>query len=187
MSCTTLQTATTARQFLEKPCNSLPDAAHRPFAKALRRCWARHRRVRTATAALASAGILLLAMVVTGCARPVEQLCPVSGKVTFQDKPVSAGVVRFSNAKAAIDTTAEIQSDGSYSIQRARGAGLPAGDYSVAVMPSRTDAPVGSMVPISESQCAEIPSKYRKAATSGLTLSVKPGSNTFDIDMRPQP
>ena len=33
--------------------------------------------------------------------------------------------------------------------------------------------------------CHDIPEKYRSPSTSGLTLTIKPGNNPFDVDMQP--
>ena len=110
---------------------------------------------------------------------------PVSGKVTFQGKPVSAGTIRFSNPQAAIDMTADLRPDGTYEVITDRGAGLPEGTYQVAIMPPRIDIPVGIGRLPKAPECRDIPTKYRQPSTSGLTLTVKPDVKSFDVDMKP--
>lgn len=130
----------------------------------------------------------MLGLALSGCHRSGESLQPVSGRVTFQAKPVVAGVVRFSSSQMGIDMTAEIRPDGSYEIVRAHGPGLPEGTYQVAIMPLRVGRSKGSGVenlPKRPNQHPDIPEKYRDPSTSGLTLTVNPGSNRLDIDMQP--
>jgi hypothetical protein len=46
--------------------------------------------------------------------------------------------------------------------------------------------PIPSTMPsAAEKNPPNIPQKYQDPATSGLTLTVKPASNTFDVDMQP--
>lgn len=123
-----------------------------------------------------------------GCGRsgrPGEQPQPVTGSVTFQGKAVAAGLIRFSNPQTGIDMMAALHPDGAYEVVMARGAGLPTGTYRVAVMPPMPERPVGMAQVPKPSACPDIPTKYRDPLTSGLTLTVKPGSNVFDVDMRP--
>jgi hypothetical protein len=128
--------------------------------------------------------VLSLALCLSGCGDKGPKLAPVSGHVTFQGKPVAAGMVRFSNPPAGIDILATLQADGAYSVHMAKGNGLPEGTYAVAVVPPRVNSPVGTMTPPPLPEYPDIPEKYRQPSTSGLTLTVKPGGNPFDIDMQ---
>lgn len=126
-------------------------------------------------------GIPLLA----GCGQTHETLYPVSGKVTFQGKPVSAGIIRFSNKKVGIDITAPLCADGGYEMIMARGSGLPTGAYQVSVLPPRFDLPIGAKPPFPKTpKCLDIPEQYRLPLTSGLTMTVKSEINRFDVDMQ---
>lgn len=111
---------------------------------------------------------------------------PVSGSVTFQGRPVSAGIVRLKNSTLGMDITAVLQRDGAFEIMTAKGVGLPEGEYQIAIMPPTVQVPIG---PAPKSfclpKCPDIPPKYRQPSTSGLTLTVKPGENRLKIDMRP--
>lgn len=118
-----------------------------------------------------------------GCGRNAPAIYSISGKVTFQGKPVEAGMIRFSNPALGVDIMAHLQSGGCYSVKTAKGDGLPEGTYRVAIEPPRIDAPVGAMVPPQQPECLDIPTKYRNISTSGLTLTVQPRSNAFDVDM----
>lgn len=130
--------------------------------------------------------VVLTAVVFGGCGGSGENLQPVSGKVTFQGNAVAAGTMRFSNPQTGIDMTADLRPDGTYEAMRAHGAGLPEGTYQVAVMPPRLSPVVGPMKVLPKPpDCRDIPAKYRQPSTSGLTLTVKSGTNRFDVDMQP--
>jgi hypothetical protein len=132
--------------------------------------------------------MVVLGMALSGCHKSGETLQPVFGKVTFQGKPIAAGVVRFTNPQIGIDMTAELHPDGTYEVVRAHGPGLPTGTYQVAIMPPRLGRSKASAVediPKPPKQYPEIPEKYRDPSTSKLTLTVQPGKNSFDIEMRP--
>ena len=134
--------------------------------------------------ALAVLGFLLL-----GCNEAREKLYPVSGKVTFQGKPVLAGMIRFSYPQAGIDMTANLR-DGAYEVVMAHGAGLPEGTYLVAILPPRWEIPMpppGKPVgpPPTPPVYPDIPAKYHLPSSSGLTLTVVPRANVFDVDMQP--
>jgi hypothetical protein len=127
--------------------------------------------------------LLLFALGFSGC-NAAKNIHPVVGRVSYQSKPVAEGMVRFSNPQAGIDVLAKLQPDGAYSVRMANGNGLPEGTYAVAVVPPHVDSPVGAMTPTPQPQCPDIPQKYQGPSTSGLTLTVKPGDNSFDIDMQ---
>jgi hypothetical protein len=105
--------------------------------------------------------------------------------VTFQGKPVAAGMVRFSNPSAGIDILAKLTDDGLYKVCMGKSIGLPEGNYAIAIVPPRVNTPVGAPARVTQPKYPDIPAKYRNPATSGLTLTVKSDSVQFDIDMRP--
>jgi len=134
---------------------------------------------------LIAAALAAFVFGLSGCGGAREKLWPVSGKVTFRGKPVAAGTIRFSNPQSGIDMTARLNSDGVYEVVMARGVGLPEGTYQVAIMPPRVDIPVGSTAkPPKPPACLDIPERYRLLSTSGLTRTVKPHHNRFDVDMK---
>ncbi len=128
----------------------------------------------------AIAGLLLI-----GCGPSRAKLYPVSGRVTFQGKPVAAGMIRFSDPQAGIDMLARIGGDGGYDVVMDRGRGLPAGSYQVAVMPPLAPVQIGPIKSHQPRQFLDIPAKYRRPSSSGLTFTVQPGLGNFDVDMQP--
>lgn len=128
-----------------------------------------------------------MVFVLSGCGDNQEQLCPVKGRVTFQGKPVSTGMIRFGATQTPVDMLANLGPDGTYKVVRAHGPGLPEGTYRVAITPPTANRPIGDFrakQPATQSE--DIPRKYQSFSTSGLNLVVKPGNNTFDVDMQRQ-
>ena len=130
-------------------------------------------------------GMLFLGLSLHGCSSE-EIRGRIVGKVTFQSKPISEGLVVFNNTEKGIYMTAKLKEDGSYQVLTAKGAGLPLLTYQAAVCPPLIDAPPGKFSsPPKVSQFPNIPRKYRDPKTAGLTLQVHEGENRFDIDMTP--
>jgi hypothetical protein len=131
------------------------------------------------------AAVASFACGLSGCGSSGKPLYAVSGRVSFQGKPVTAGIIRFSNPEAAIDMTTEIHADGAYEVVMGRGAGLPQGIYGIAILPPMVDRPIGSAQPATAPVCLDIPARYRQPSTSGFTLTVQARHNVLDLDMQP--
>lgn len=138
-------------------------------------------------------GLAAVALLLWGCGRSGPVHWPVNGKVTFQGKPVAVGSVRFSNPQMGVDIVAELDADGKYAIITGKNIGLPEGTYHVAVMPkidvsnlkiTKSGLVVPSSMPSAQEMSRNIPKQYHEPATSGLTMTVKPEANAFDIDMK---
>ena len=98
----------------------------------------------------------------------------VSGTVMLNGSPLTSGQVIFFTAETGSSGMAQVDESGHYEI---RDLAAP-GEYTVTVT-GQEPMPDGPPVPPSK-----IPAKYESASTSGLTLSLKPGANTFDIDLK---
>ncbi len=120
----------------------------------------------------------------SGCKEP-EKLGRIGGKVTFQGKPVTEGLVLFSCIDKGVNMTAQLKKDGSYEIIMAKGAGLPLGEYRVCVSPPVPFYQIGEKPPARPKQYPNIPAKYRNNQTAALTTTVIDGDNRFDIEMKP--
>jgi hypothetical protein len=123
-----------------------------------------------------------------GCGGPFSG--SVSGKVTYNGKPLPGGYVTFVHADGRTKQV-QIQTDGSYSIPDA-----PGGDVKVAV---KTVPPIPAMPRNPFSQPGEksepiypagpyvpIPVKYADEKNSGLSTKINRGGNTYDIDLQPE-
>ncbi|WP_435018891.1 hypothetical protein TA3x_000880 [Tundrisphaera sp. TA3] len=118
------------------------------------------------------------------CGSSGPEMARVSGKVTYKGNPVPKGTVTFLPASPeGRNATAEIQPDGSYTLQtQDPGDGAMLGDYAVTVYSH--DEPVLDYVPTKPVPKKILtPQKYEKPDTSGLKAKVVSGSNTFDFEL----
>ena len=129
--------------------------------------------------------LAVLGLGLTGCG-PEEVLGRVEGKVTFQGEPVPEGIIVFDNDQTGVHITADLDADGEFIVDMAKGWGLPPGDYKVSITPPLLNLPIGVMAtPDKIPKFPNIPEKYRRSETSGLTLSVTADGKRFDVDMTP--
>lgn len=122
--------------------------------------------------------VLSAVVLLAGCADEGEQRTGmVSGKVTLDDAPVSAGTLLFM-ADDGHGDSAELGAGGTYSLQ------LRPGNYKVSVSPPpMLDPMAGPEGEGGDAEADAIPRKYHDFGTSGLTSEVKEGDSTFDISL----
>jgi hypothetical protein len=109
--------------------------------------------------------IVILSCLVLGCGGPKPTLVPVTGKVTKDGQPVTAGSIYLHAASAGAyekdSPSSLLQVDGSFAIKTFPfGDGVPPGDYKVTFSPelaSRLKLP-----------------KHGKASETPLTVTVPP-------------
>ena len=116
---------------------------------------------------------------------PRTDLAPVSGKVTFQGKPLAdAKVVFVPTGKDEPDRPAAVtDAEGAFELICDDQAGAPPGNYQVVIMAFKpaTDADDSESKPPSL-----IPVKYNTPKTSGLTAVVKDqDENVIDFTLTP--
>jgi hypothetical protein len=108
----------------------------------------------------------------------------VSGKVTYQGKPVTGGTITFHDSHNGVASDA-IQPDGSYSVNR-----VAAGQVRITVVPP-LDIPFRPMQeaggrptsPGSTPRPVPLPPKYADPAQSGLTCEVQAGNQEHDVNL----
>ena len=130
---------------------------------------------------------LLLVPLAAGCGGG-KAGATVSGKVTYQGRALSSGIVTFLPASGPAHHT-EIKSDGSY-----RMANVPAGPVKIGVQTksgqgdssSKASASpeVGQKMPDTREKESLIPVQYTDPNNSQLTYTVKKGKQQFDIDLK---
>ena len=140
--------------------------------------WAGHGRSARFAVAMA---IAILSQQANGCRR--SDIVPVSGRVTFEGRPVPQAVVRFlhdSRLMAAGGTDA----DGRYRLTtRQPGDGAYLGRYKVMIAPW-VAAPGDSSEAPAEPVRPDIPEVLHNAATSQLAVEVTAeGPNQFDFEL----
>lgn len=138
--------------------------------------------------------VILAAIALTwaGCGSSGPKYWPISGRVTFQGKPVTKASIRLTNVKTGIDVLATLNADGTYEILSGKKTGLPEATYQVSIVPDvdisnfkQTETGLLVAVGPPPPPPQNIPTRYQEPNTSGLTLTVKPESNAFDVDMQP--
>ena len=138
-----------------------------------------------------SISLFLLFSVMVGCHSNTAE---VSGKVTYQNKPVNTGMIMFLIKGHSKPFYATIEKGGTYSIK-----GIPIGDAIVTVSSSNPHAHnrnkerkalLGKALPRKVQQTSQaidnwfpIPEKYNDVNASGLTVTIETGVNTFDIPL----
>jgi hypothetical protein len=117
----------------------------------------------------------------------------VSGKVTYEGRPVMKGTVSFvATDPGRRNATGHLDPNGNYTLQtEERGDGAEVGNYEVTIY-SHDDPTMNiggqeiipqyiPKTPIKAKRL--IPEKYENPKTSGLRQTVKSGSNTFDFPL----
>lgn len=122
------------------------------------------------------------AALTSGCGAKTGEL---TGRVTFHDKQLQQGTVLAASSGGSVHSGV-IQSDGSYTIP-----GIPVGPAKIAVnCPDPREVKViprkkEDNVPTADiSTWIAIPEKYADPEKSGLSIDIKPGTNTFPIDLK---
>jgi len=138
--------------------------------------------------------LLLLAItalpILASCGSSNSELTPVTGKVEYKGKALTAATVRFIPMGQTTGFGGEGRTDaeGKYTITYARGgSGLPPGQYKVVV--SKRLNPDGSEPPADEepieSQAREtLPAQYSSEDSTQITKTVPPDGGTIDIELK---
>ena len=126
---------------------------------------------------------LLLAPLIVGCgggSGPARY--KVTGKVTYQGQPVEKGQITFEDPTAGQVNESQLGSGGNYTTE------LPAGDFRVSVSPpliatkGTGDSPPDN---IPDPAVKNIPKKYWRQESSGLSAPIAKDKRTFDFDLKP--
>jgi hypothetical protein len=114
-----------------------------------------------------------------GCGKGGKPTGRVSGQVLYAGKPVTEGEVNFFSKERGVGAVAKIDSSGNYALPDP----IETGEYKVYVtppLPKTVDPKKGEAKKVS----SPIPRKYRDAATSDLTYTVKEGPNDYKIELK---
>lgn len=133
---------------------------------------------------------IIAALALVGCQADEPPWGKVAGVVLQQGKPVEPAVVLFSNREIGVEMTAETTADGRFTMRTDRLAGLPVGDYRVAVMPKPANLPPpeqGMMFtgPPPSPAVSQIPEQDRDISTTRLAATVREGDNAFTFELAP--
>jgi hypothetical protein len=131
----------------------------------------------------------LLLLAAAGCGNTGT----VSGRVTYKGEPVPGGVITFYGANGRTDS-GRIEADGRYAVYQA-----PLGEVKVTVVRPKVGPPprvfkgrepprhpdAAGSAPAPSDKVMILPDRFKDPSTSGLTVTVKGGSQTTDIDLPP--
>lgn len=120
-----------------------------------------------------SLGMTVVVVALAGCGN--SGVGDVSGTVTLDGVPLSDGTVTFEDPSRGIGQSAPVKA-GAYQMASA----LKVGEYKVAVQPPSAASPMASR---GAAPAAAVPSKYSQPVTSGLTATVKAGTNKADFKL----
>ncbi len=125
--------------------------------------------------------VLVLLAMQTGCGGVKK--APVSGRVTYNGKPVKSGHIMFMSTNG-VPGTGELDGDGRYRLQAAvgentvtvesRGLGKPLAKSSPEGGPGYVKTAPGRLL---------IPERYFSPMNSGLRFTVQQGDNTANFDL----
>jgi hypothetical protein len=131
---------------------------------------------------------LFLVLLAVGCDGGAKT-AKVSGKVTYNGKPIASGQVTFEGEGGK--TGAGPIADGTYAISDAPVGPVRIGVVSIkrgpkAVNPSEVASGTSSPSPApAAAKFVPVPERFGIPAKSGLTYTVTAGSQTYDIDIKP--
>jgi hypothetical protein len=135
---------------------------------------------------LAALFVLAASVGVLGCGKKVGT---VSGTVTYLNKPVTSGEVVFLSEDAKTGAHAHVQPDGSY-----KATDVPIGTMKVGLVnpplrvpehdPKVADSPEIKEAVKRAALYVPTPPGYRDPNQSGLTTEVKPGDNTYNLELK---
>jgi hypothetical protein len=131
--------------------------------------------------------LLLIIPLAAGCGRPKGT---VSGKVTYQGKPLKTGFVTFTPDKGPAVNSA-IDSEGNYKVEN-----VPVGTARISVREEANASsetlskvqnprdPQEMMKAMRQTAVSTIPRKYNTPEESELTYTVQQGPQEHDIDLK---
>jgi hypothetical protein len=142
--------------------------------------------------------MICICVLLSGCSKDVVKvppLHPVTGRVTYQGKPVPGATVTFiADAKPAeakskskdepqwpARCVGEADDDGNYTLAWDEShVGAPEGTYKVMITATE---PFQEGDDTDERRPNAIPDRFGNPKTSGLTAKVEPGENVFDFEL----
>ena len=128
--------------------------------------------------------LVLATVLCVGCGRGQEST--LEGLVTLDGSPVTRGRITFVPSESGAGAFASINSDGSYQAHTGSLNGLESGEYSIAIQSRENSIPDPKGGPPLPGKLIT-PKKYSRSNTSGLTISITPGSNQVNFELETDP
>ncbi len=125
-----------------------------------------------------------LLVVLPGCGGVYD--ASVTGVVTLDSTLITRGTVSFIPSGTGPQAYGLVAEDGSYSLMTGRENGLPSGDYTVTVVANEPSTPDPNGGPPTPGKTIT-PAWYRTKKTSDLKVTLEPGSNTINLELKSEP
>jgi hypothetical protein len=119
-----------------------------------------------------------LLAITSGCGSSLP--ATVSGKVTYEGKALTSGLVTFYPVGRGPAAVGKIGPDGDYEIRTGRASGLEVGDYTVTVEAFDVSDDLEIEDAIAESI---LPAQYADRKRTDLEFTVQAGHNQFDLPL----
>jgi hypothetical protein len=117
--------------------------------------------------------LALSACLMAGCS---DRRIEITGKVYFDDKPLTAGMINFHDpSRPGMNVGARISEDGSYRLIR-----VPLGESRVTVQPLRPKAKPGEN-PRKRPPAPPVPTRYHDPATTDLVVKITKRDSKLDF------
>jgi hypothetical protein len=129
--------------------------------------------------------VVAVVLIVTGCGGPYD--ASVTGVATLDGSPIPRGTVKYIPNGAGPSAYGLIEEDGSYTLMTGREDGLPSGSYTVTVVANEKSIPSANPSAPPTPGKPITPPWYRTESTSGLNVTVQPGSNEINLELSWQP
>ncbi|NLX95633.1 MAG: hypothetical protein GXY83_05605 [Rhodopirellula sp.] len=123
---------------------------------------------------------VLFAIALSGCGGERSPSGDVTGTVTLNGQPLSAGEIIFFKEIGVPAAKAKLEPSGAFRLD----TGIPVGDYRVAIQPPAEAPPTTESAANADATPAALPPKYLSETTSELTATVKEGANTFAFELK---
>jgi hypothetical protein len=137
-----------------------------------------------------SVGACVALLWMVGCSGeyPTPEMAEVKGKITYKGKPLPGGTVVFQTTDGKNRGVAPIMANGTYSMKSPLGevkAAVVTRNPSAESMSNREKRPAVREVhmPTNVDPKSLPPEKYERFETSGLSYTIKAGTNAIDIPL----
>ncbi len=125
----------------------------------------------------------IVALAIAGCGKQAPPIAPVTGKVTYEGKPLPGRAVIHFMSEGGFGSSCELQPDGTFRLGSEYGKGILPGNYKVSIAPP-IPSPLDTKAAVQPTYYY-IPQKYRDFGTSDLTAEITAdGTNDFPFDMK---
>mgnify|MGYP000558696834 CR=1 FL=1 len=126
---------------------------------------------------------LCMLLTILGCGKSKPPIAPVTGTVTFENKPLPDRAIIHFMSDEGFGSSCELQPDGTFKMGSEYGIGIPLGSYRVSIAPPVPTPRKDEKRPLF-SDYYYIPRKYRDFATNDFSAVITAdGSNEFHFNM----